>query len=201
MTIYRRAPRQRTFCSLGTRRRKRGEVNDWSVCTTWHVHEGHDYYLADVLRERFDYPTLRERAIRHAQRHKPTTILIEDTGVGTALVAELRNHGFTVIAVPVEHNKQTRMSVQSGKFASRQVFLPYQAPWLDDLEAELFTFPGSLQVSQSFRMKRQESRPNFGRNTPLREGSHERPQSPPLFVHSPPLQFPFRAPRGAWASA
>jgi len=41
---------------------KAGEQNDWSVCTTWLCHEK-KYYLIDVLRDRFDYPTLRARAI------------------------------------------------------------------------------------------------------------------------------------------
>jgi len=80
--------------------------------------------------------------------HKPTTILIEDSGVGTALLAELQNCGLPVIAAKVEHNKETRMSIQSGKFASGQVFFPQQAPWLDELEAELFAFPGSRHDDQ-----------------------------------------------------
>jgi predicted phage terminase large subunit-like protein len=126
---------------------KDGEQSDCSVCTTWHVHDG-KYYLADVMRGRFDYPTLKERAIAHAQAHRPTTILIEDTGVGTALVPELRNCGLTIIAVKVEHNKQTRMSVQSAKFAGGKVFFPQWASWLDDLEAELFAFPGSRYDDQ-----------------------------------------------------
>ena len=140
---------------------KPGGENDWSACTTWLVAEGR-YYLADVLRRRFDYPTLKERAIAHAQLHRPTTILIEDAGVGTALVAELQKGGFTAIAVKVEHNKETRMSIQSGKFASGQVFFPHRAPWLDELEAELFAFPGSRHDDQvdsisqalSFEMQR-----------------------------------------------
>jgi predicted phage terminase large subunit-like protein len=126
---------------------KEGEQNAWTVCTTWYVHEGR-YYLVDVLRDRFDYPTLKERAIAHARLHKPTTILIEDTGVGTALLPEVRNCGFAVIAVQVGHNKQTRMSVQSAKFASGQVHFPQWAPWLEDLEAELFAFPGSRYDDQ-----------------------------------------------------
>jgi predicted phage terminase large subunit-like protein len=122
---------------------KEGEQNAWTVCTTWYVHEGR-YYLVDVLRDRFDYPTLKERAIAHARLHKPTTILIEDTGVGTALVPELKNCGFTVIGVQVERNKEVRMAVQSAKFASGRVHFPSVASWLEDLEAELFAFPGSL---------------------------------------------------------
>ena len=126
---------------------KAGGENDWSVCTTWHVDEG-KYYLADVLRARFDYPRLKAQAIAHAQVHSPAKILIEDTGVGIALVPELQNSGFTVIAVQVEQNKTIRMSVQSGKFESGQVFFPHQAPWLEELEAELFAFPGSRHDDQ-----------------------------------------------------
>ena len=39
---------------------KQGEENDYSVCTTWLVHEN-KYYLIDVLRGRFDFPTLRTK--------------------------------------------------------------------------------------------------------------------------------------------
>ncbi len=44
---------------------KEGGHNDWSVCTTW-LHHENKYYLMDVLRGRFDYPTLKARAISHA---------------------------------------------------------------------------------------------------------------------------------------
>jgi predicted phage terminase large subunit-like protein len=82
------------------------------VCTTWYVHEK-KFYLIDVLRGRFDYPTLRSRAIAHAQAYGPHRILIEDAGVGTALVAELKRSGLTAIAVKPEQDKVTRMSIES----------------------------------------------------------------------------------------
>jgi predicted phage terminase large subunit-like protein len=120
---------------------KEGGQNDWSVCTTWLVHEA-KYYLMDVLRGRFDYPTLKERAIAHAKVHKPYKILIEDTGVGTALVQELKKSAVgSVIPIKPDRDKLTRMSIQSAKFESGQVFFPWYAPWLADLEAELFAFP------------------------------------------------------------
>lgn len=65
------------------------------------------------------------------------------------MISELRHQGFTVIPVKVEHNKRIRMSIQSGKFSSGQVFFPRQAPWLHDLEAELFAFPGSRYDDQA----------------------------------------------------
>jgi len=61
--------------------------------------------------------------------------------VGTALVAELKKEGLSAIAVKPEHDKRTRMSIQSAKFQSGQVLFPNAAPWLADLEAELFAFP------------------------------------------------------------
>jgi hypothetical protein len=39
---------------------KQGEENDYSVCTTWLIDEN-KYYLIDVLRGRFDFPTLRRK--------------------------------------------------------------------------------------------------------------------------------------------
>ena len=124
-----------------------GENNSWSVCTTWYFQDG-KYYLVDVLRARFDYPTLEAQAIAHAQHHRPTRILVEATGVGPALAAELRKIGFSTVEVKVEHNKETRMSVQSGKFASGHILFPNRAPWLNDLEEELFAFPGSRYDDQ-----------------------------------------------------
>jgi predicted phage terminase large subunit-like protein len=119
---------------------KEGGQNDCSACTTWLVHEN-KYYLVDALRGRFDYPTLKARVIAHAKVHKPYRILIEDTGVGTALVQELKGALFSAIPVKPEHDKVTRMSIQSGKFESGQVLFPKQASWLADLESELFAFP------------------------------------------------------------
>ena len=87
---------------------------------------------------------LRARAIAHAREYNPNKILIEDAGVGTALVAELKNAGLSAIGVKPEHNKKTRMSIQSAKFEAGLVFFPKQAPWLADYEAELFNFPNVL---------------------------------------------------------
>ena len=114
-----------------------GEQNDWSVCTTWMIHEK-KYYLVHVLRCRFDYPTLKAQVIAHASAHKPHAILVENAGVGTALIAELRNAGLSAVAVKPEHNKVVRMSIQTAKFVSGRVLFPQQALWLPTLEAELF---------------------------------------------------------------
>jgi predicted phage terminase large subunit-like protein len=103
---------------------------------------------APWIASRFDYPELKARAISHAQVHKPSKILIEDSGVGTALIAELKKVGLTVVAIKPERDKVTRMSIESAKFESGQVFFPNRAPWLPDLEAELFAFPNARHDDQ-----------------------------------------------------
>jgi predicted phage terminase large subunit-like protein len=126
---------------------KEGAENDWSVCTTW-VFRDNNFYLVDLLRGRFDYPSLKARAIEHARIHRPERILIEDAGVGIALIAELSATGLPAIAVKPESDKVTRMFVQSEKFARGSVYFPECAPWLADLEAELFAFPNSRHDDQ-----------------------------------------------------
>ena len=95
------------------------------------------------------YPTLRARVVAHAGVYKPQKVLIEDTGVGIVLVQELRKAAaFSVIPVKPDRDKLTRMSIQSAKFESGQVFFPREASWLPDLEAEFFAFPQSRHADQ-----------------------------------------------------
>ena len=119
---------------------KTGLENDWSVCTTWMRHDG-IFYLLDLVRAKLDYPGLRAEALRLAQRYKPWRILIEDTGVGTGLIADLCSSGHDAIAVMPRGSKADRLRVQSAKFEAGRVLLPVRAPWLSELVAELLAFP------------------------------------------------------------
>jgi predicted phage terminase large subunit-like protein len=126
---------------------KQGEENDYSVCTTWLIDENR-YYLTDVLRGRFDFPTLRRKVAEQAKLHKASQVLIEDAGFGTALIQDLKTADFSVIAVKSEYDKKIRMGIQASKFENGQVFLPKEAPWLADLEEELFAFPNGRHDDQ-----------------------------------------------------
>ena len=126
---------------------KDGDQNDYSVCTTW-LYQDKKYYLIHVLRGRFNVPKLLELAISHARAHEPEMILVEDAGIAASLIDALKTAGQSVAAVKPVHDKRTRMSMRTPKFASGQVFFPTEAPWLADLEAELFAFPNSLHDDQ-----------------------------------------------------
>jgi predicted phage terminase large subunit-like protein len=122
---------------------KAGSSNNWSVCTTWLVHNK-DFYLLDVTRGRYEYPQLRNTAVAIAERFKPDKIYIEDASIGIALTQELRQAGIYATApVPVERDKIGRMYLQQAKFEAGQVLFPKGAHFLPVLEGELLTFPQS----------------------------------------------------------
>ena len=104
--------------------------------------------LIDVLRGRFDFPSLRTKVSEQAKLHKVSHILIEDAVVGTGLIQELKTANLSIIPVKPEYDKKIRMAIQAGKFENGQVFFPKEAPWLADLEAELFAFPSGRHDDQ-----------------------------------------------------
>ena len=127
---------------------KGGPNNDWSVCTTWIMTRKQRWYLVDVWRQRVDYPTLKANVRALAKQFRARRILVEDTGAGIGLIQELKSYVAGIIAVKPEGDKASRMAIASAKFEAGQVFLPEHAPWLPDLEAELFAFPGGRHDDQ-----------------------------------------------------
>src|SRR6202011_2005117 len=127
---------------------KGGPQNDWSVCTTWVVARKMQWYLVDVWRGRVDYPALKSTVESLAKQWKAQRVLVEDAGAGTMLVQELRSRVSGIIGVKPEGDKASRMAVASAKFEAGQAYLPERAPWLADLESELFAFPGARHDDQ-----------------------------------------------------
>ena len=71
---------------------KAGELNDYSVCTTWGVYDRH-FYLLHVYRKRLTYPQLKRAVAELWRKHNPNKLLIEDKSSGTSLIQELRSEG------------------------------------------------------------------------------------------------------------
>lgn len=114
--------------------------NDWSICTTWLVKSGR-YYLLDLFKGKLEYPALRAKAVSLAKAHSPWRVLVEDAGIGTGLLADLRNEGIDAIACLATMSKADRMRINTPKFESGRVLFPQKAPWLSELIAELLAFP------------------------------------------------------------
>jgi predicted phage terminase large subunit-like protein len=123
------------------------ELSDYSVATVWHA-QGDYKYLLDVVRCRFNYPDLKRNALVLRQRWPNATTLIEEKGSGISLIQDLRRQQVSVIGIKPETDKTTRLFATQPQFESGSVFFPNDAPWLDDLVAELLAFPGGKHDDQ-----------------------------------------------------
>ena len=127
---------------------KGGPDNDWSVCTTWLLTNDCQWYLLDVWRGRVDYPALKAKVEEIAARWQANQVLVEEAGTAIGLIEELRFRVPGITGVTPDRDKETRMSIASAIFEAGQVHLPEDASWLAELEAELFSFPGSRHDDQ-----------------------------------------------------
>ncbi len=129
---------------------KSGELNDFSVCTTWGVVRDR-YYLLSVFRKRLNYPDLRRAVREHAQQWRADVILIEDKASGTQLIQDLRADGVYSVKpftpLPGSYNI-VRLYAQTAEFESGRVLLPRTAPWLGEYVRELTAFPGTKHDDQ-----------------------------------------------------
>jgi predicted phage terminase large subunit-like protein len=105
-------------------------------------------YLLDVWRDRVDYPTLKTTVRALHDKWKPDVVLVEEAGTAIGLIEELEHDFMSLVAVKPDRDKIARMAIASAKFEAGNIFLPEEAPWLADLEAELFAFPGARYDDQ-----------------------------------------------------
>jgi predicted phage terminase large subunit-like protein len=124
---------------------KAGELNDYSVCTTWGLCDG-KFYLLHVYRMRLNFPALKRAARELYGRFEPRKVVIEDKASGTALIQELKAEGIYGVELyqPAPgSDKFMRLAGQAIKFEDGRVRLPEEAPWFDEYVRELTGFPGS----------------------------------------------------------
>ncbi|WP_439575938.1 phage terminase large subunit [Phreatobacter sp.] len=125
-----------------------GEASDWSVATVWGA-MGQDFYLLDVVRDRMEFPALRQRMIDLNRSWSADAILIEDSELGRALSQDLRRAGeLRPILKKPRFDKQTRFVAQVTRFEAGQVWLPEEVPWLGAFVDELLSFPNGRHDDQ-----------------------------------------------------
>jgi predicted phage terminase large subunit-like protein len=127
---------------------KTGADNSYSVCTTWGLTKN-GYYLLSVWRRRVEFPELRRTLIAQADQWKPSAILVEDRASGQSLLQELKSATcLPVIGVKVDADKISRAQAVTAFVEAGKVYLPAEAPWLNDFVNELAVFPSGLYDDQ-----------------------------------------------------
>ncbi len=124
---------------------------DYSACVTSVVHGGR-LYVIDVFRERLSYPDLKREIINRAARFDAYTVLVEDTGSGMHLLAELKRSSLagriSFIGCKPDGPKEQRAEAASSMIEAGDVLLPEEAEWLAAFEHELLAFPNARNDDQ-----------------------------------------------------
>lgn len=128
----------------------KNERSDYSACTTWGVfHMNEDpndtnIILLDALKERLEFPELKQRAMDMYTEWEPDACIVEAKASGAPLVFELRKMGIPVQEfTPTRGNdKITRVNSVADLFASGKVWAPRKR-WAEEVIEEMAAFPNS----------------------------------------------------------
>lgn len=124
--------------------------SDWTVGTVWRIQK-EIAYLCNVIRGRFDYPTLKRTVIENrpqSSNYSRRFTLIEDKSSGTSLIADLQRDGYPVVPIKPAGDKIERLYSCAAEFEQGAVVFPSKAPWLDELLHELMGFPNTRHDDQ-----------------------------------------------------
>ena len=120
---------------------KDGQLNDYSVCTTWGK-LGKRFYLLHVWRNKVDFFALQQAVYDLAKLWDTNHVLIEDAGSGAHLLQGFKRDGFSKgVAIKTKGSKELRAHAVAALIESGQVLLPLQASWLENYRQELRMFP------------------------------------------------------------
>ena len=117
---------------------------DYSACTTWgvfHLNEDENdvnIILLDALKDKWEFPELKDAAKRMYDEWEPDTCIIEAKAAGAPLIFELRRMGVYVQDyTPVRGNdKFVRLNSVTDLFRSGKVWAP-ETRWADELIEEM----------------------------------------------------------------
>lgn len=132
---------------------------DFSVGTVWGF-DGEAWLLLDLIRKRMDYHELLSRVRLERSRWRADLILVENSSMGPALLADLsrdmrglsdRQHRAPTcgrVAISPTLGKAERLYSALERLYSGLARLPRDAPWLADLRRELMAFPSGRYDDQ-----------------------------------------------------
>jgi predicted phage terminase large subunit-like protein len=97
--------------------------------------------LLGAERGRWDYPTLREKAVKKYEEHKPDSILIEKKASGQSLIQDLRMTGLPIFEFQPDRDKVARAYSITSLFHNKRIYAPFKKDWAMDVIDEARTFP------------------------------------------------------------
>jgi predicted phage terminase large subunit-like protein len=100
------------------------------------------YYILDLIRDRMQYAMLKQRLIHAISQYFFATILIEDRGLGSALIQDISTlRNVKIVSINPKENKINRFMRIIGIIESGSLLIDKDAKWKDDLLQEINAFP------------------------------------------------------------
>lgn len=125
----------------------KSERSDFSAITTWGVFHPDDgdeaaIILLDAEKGRWEFPELKDAALRLYGEYEPDLVLIEQKASGTPLTQDLRKMGIPVSGFTPGRgaDKFSRMNACAPVFESGMVYAP-EARWAEEVIEECAAFP------------------------------------------------------------
>lgn len=115
--------------------------SNFTVLTLWALGSDKNIYLLDLIRKKMEFPELVKFIKSFHYRNPNYALIIEDAGVGSALLQTLRCENIKCWYEKPSIDKVTRANRQSIYFEQGRIWFPKNASWLADLEKELLAFP------------------------------------------------------------
>lgn len=115
-----------------------------SVISTWELTHEYGFIIwRDVVRVQKEFPEVLELIIQTWEKQGRPIMMIEYDGIGRPYYQELLKRGIPIGAVKTEgRDKLERAAFAANEANEGRIWLPEYAPWLEDLEAELFVWTG-----------------------------------------------------------
>lgn len=121
---------------------------DYFVLGTFALTPNGDILVLDILRERLEGPDQPILIRRKFQEWKPVMIGIESANMGLTLYQQVVRDGLPVVELRPEADKYTRAIPAAARYEAGAVYHRENAPWANDLEAELIAFPNGAHDDQ-----------------------------------------------------
>lgn len=125
----------------------KSERSDFSAITTWGVFHPDDgdeaaIILLDAEKGRWEFPELKDAALRLYEEYEPDLVLIEQKASGTPLTQDLRKMGIPVSGFTPGRgaDKFSRMNACAPVFESGMVYAP-ETRWAEEVIEECAAFP------------------------------------------------------------
>jgi predicted phage terminase large subunit-like protein len=126
--------------------------SDFSACTTWGVWfneetSRHELMLLNAVKDRWEFPQLKEKALEHYKEWEPECLLIEKKAAGAPLIQELRQMDIIVEEyspsrgkVGVSNDKRARVNAVAPILFDGIVWAP-DFRWAHEVINECAEFP------------------------------------------------------------